>query len=135
MSGMGAIRMKSAGEKVKIGKSVQYGPIAIEVREAEKRPEFNSAKSPQGSLFLVVSVKVENTKSASTAFIVPDEEIWLNFGADELAKPENYKFETALEPRKSSEGFAWYVVPAEAKKFSLLFGKKKMPKTPVDFSL
>jgi len=120
---------------VKIGRSLQYGAISIEVRGAEKTPEFRALKSQPGFLFLVIDLKVENTKSASTAFIVPDEEIWLNSGAGELAKPENYKFETALEKGKPSEGHVWFIVPAGAKNFSLLFGKKKLPKIPVDFSL
>lgn len=124
-----------SGKKAKIGKALQYGALAIDVREAEKTGEFNSAKSPAGSLFVAISMKLENTKSASTAYIVPDEEIWLNFGGEEPIKPENYRFETALEKGKASEGHVWFVVPEGAKKFSLLFGKRKMPKMPVDFTL
>lgn len=125
--------LDAANAKKKIGKTVQYGAISIEVRAAEIGPEFMMAKSPLGSLFLAVGMKLENTKSASTAYIVPDEEIWLSFGAGEPVKPENYKFETALDPKKPTEGYVWYKVPTDAKKFSLMFGKKKMPKTPVDF--
>lgn len=124
-----------AGAKAKIGKSVQYGPIAIQVRDAQKLQEFNGTKSPEGSVFIVMGVKLENTKSASTAYITPDEEMWLNYGPAELAKPENYKFETALDARKPSEGHVWYIVPVAAKKFSLLFGKRTLPKIPVDFEM
>jgi len=121
--------------KTKIGKTVQYGQISIEVRAAEKGPEFMARKSPSGSVFVVVSVKLENKKSDSTAYIVPDEEMWLNYGAGEPVKPENYKFETALDKAKPTEGYVYYIVPSDAKKFSFLLGKRKMPKTPVDFSL
>ena len=125
--------LDAANAKKKINKTVQYGAISIEVRAAEIGPEFQMRKCPQGSLFVAIGLKLENTKSASTAFIVPDEEIWLNFGAGEPLPPENYKFETALDAKKPTEGYVWYKVPSDAKKFSLMFGKKKMPKTPVDF--
>ena len=121
--------------KVKIGKTLQYGAIMIGVSGAEKGPEFNKVKSPPGMQFVAVSLKLENTKSASTAFIVPDEEIWLAHKEGELSKPENYRFETALDPKKPSEGHAWFIVPAEAKKFSLFFGKKTLPKICVDFEI
>lgn len=127
--------MEKTGAKVKIGKMLQYGAIMIEVREAEKKPGFNSLKSPAGTLFIVVSLKLENKTSASIAFIVPDEEIWLNCGTGGPLKPENYKFETALEKGKPSEGRVWFIAPAGARSFSLLFGKNKMPKIAVDFSL
>ncbi|MCX6777566.1 MAG: DUF4352 domain-containing protein [Candidatus Micrarchaeota archaeon] len=125
--------LDAVSAKVKIGKTVQYGSISIEVRGAEMGPEFKMMKSQPGTLFVAVSMKLENTKSASTAYIVPDEELWLNFGASEPVKPENYKFETALDKGKPTEGYVWYTVPADSKKFSLMFGKKKMPKTPLDF--
>ncbi|VVC01956.1 Uncharacterised protein [uncultured archaeon] len=131
----GAPVLDAASAKTKIGKTVQYGPIAVEVRGAEIGPEFRMMKSPQGKLFVAVSMKLENTKSASTAYIVPDEEMWLNFGASEPVKPENYKFETALDKGKPTEGYVYYAVPSSSKKFSLLLGKKGLPKTPVDFSL
>ena len=121
--------------KAKIGKTVQYGAISISVRDAEKGPAFRGMNCPAGEIFLAASLKLENTKSASTAYIVPDEEIWLNFGAGEPIKPENYKFETALDKGKPTEGYVFYKVPTDAKKFSLMFGKRKLPKTPVDFSL
>ena len=119
--------------KVKIGKVLQYGAILIEVRDAEKCQAYESAKSPPGAALLVVGLKLENTKNQSCAYIVPDEEIWLSHKEGELSKPENYRFETALDPKKPSEGHAWFVVPAEAKKFSLFFGKKTLPKMCVDF--
>ncbi|VVB58350.1 Uncharacterised protein [Candidatus Anstonella stagnisolia] len=125
--------LAAASAKAKIGKTVQYGAISIMVREAEIGPEFNMIKCPAGSLFVAVGLRLENTKSASTAYIVPDEEIWLNFGAGEPVNPENYKFETALEKGKPAEGYVWYKVPQGAKKFSIMLGKKKMPKLPVDF--
>lgn len=126
--------MEKPNAKVKIGKTIQYGAIAVEVREAEKKAELNGLKSPEGALFVVVALKLEN-KSAATAFIVPDEEIWLNCGIGDLLKPENYKFETALDAGKPSEGPVWFIAPVDAKKFSLLFGKRKMPKIPADFAL
>ncbi len=129
----GETMLDAATSKTKIGKTVQYGAISIEIRSAEIGPEFRMMKSPQGTLFVAIALKLENTKSASTAFIVPDEEMWLNFGAGEPANPENYKFESALDKGKPTEGYVWYKVPSDAKKFSLLLGKKKMPKTPVDF--
>lgn len=121
--------------KTKIGKTVQYGNISIAVREAEKGPEFMMRKAPAGSVFVAVSVKLENNKSASTAYIVPDEEMWLNYGAGEPIKPENYKFETALDKAKPSEGYVYYIVPKDAKKFSFLLGKRTLPKIPVDFGV
>jgi len=121
--------------KTKIGKTVQYGNISIAVRDAEKGPEFMSRKAPAGSLFVAVSVKLENNKSASTAYIVPDEEMWLNYGAGEPIKPENYKFETALDKAKPTEGYVYYIVPKDAKKFSFLLGKRTLTKIPVDFSV
>lgn len=127
--------MDAVSAKAKIGKSVQYGAILVEAREAEKGPEFRMVKCPQGSLFVAVSVRLENTKSAATAYIVPDEEMWLSYGASAPLKPENYKFETALDAKKPTEGYVWYIVPSDAKKFSLMMGKKTMPKVPVDFSL
>ncbi|MFA6329713.1 MAG: DUF4352 domain-containing protein [Candidatus Micrarchaeia archaeon] len=121
--------------KTKIGKTVQYGQISIAVREAEKGPEFMMRKAPAGSVFVALSVKLENNKSASTAYIVPDEEMWLNYGAGEPIKPENYKFETALDKAKPSEGYVYYIVPKDAKKFSFLLGKRTLTKIPVDFSV
>jgi len=121
--------------KTKIGKTVQYGNISIAVRDAEKGPEFMSRKAPAGSVFVAVSVKLENNKSASTAYIVPDEEMWLNYGAGEPIKPENYKFETALDKAKPTEGYVYYIVPKDAKKFSFLLGKRTLTKIPVDFSV
>ena len=131
----GAPMLDSMSAKAKIGKNIQYGAISIDVREVEMGPAFRGMKSPAGELFLAASLKLENTKSASTAYIVPDEEIWLGFGAGEPVKPENYKFETALDKGKPTEGYVFYKVPTDAKKFSLMFGKRKLPKTPVDFSL
>ena len=136
MHGSGGLAMGKEGKgaaKVKIGKTVQYGAIAIQVLDAMKCAEFSGAKCPEGSLFAVIGVKLENTKSAGTAFIVPDEEMWLSIGEGEPLKAENYKFETALDPKKPSEGHVWFIVPACSEKLSLMFGKKKMPKTPVDF--
>lgn len=127
--------LAAATSKQKIGKTVQYGAISITVREAEKGPEFNLIKCPPESAFVAIGLRLENTKSASTAYIVPDEEIWLNFGAGEPAKPENYKFETALDKGKPTEGYVWYKVPQDAKKFSVMFGKRKLPKISADFSL
>jgi|GEM_PF-1086568 len=127
--------LDAVGAKAKVGKTIQYGAISVEVREAERGPEFRMVKCPSGSQFVAISVKVENTASAATAYIVPDEEMWLGFGAGEPAKSENYKFETALDKGKPSEGYVWFIVPSDAKKFSLLLGKRKMPKLSVDFSL
>lgn len=127
--------MAKSATKAKIGKTVQYGAISFEVKSAEKIAEYRNAKSPPGSLFLVIGLKAENTKSASTAFIVPDEEMWLTCKEGELLKPVNYMFESALDARKPTEGTIWYGVPSDAKKFSLLFGKNKLPKIPVDFEM
>jgi len=121
--------------KTKIGKTIQYGQISIAVREAEKGPEFMMRKAPAGSVFVALSVRLENSKSASTAYIVPDEEMWLNYGAGEPIKPENYKFETALDKAKPTEGYVYYIVPKDAKKFSFLLGKRTLTKIPVDFSV
>lgn len=124
--------LDAASAKAKIGKNAQYGPISIDVRSAEKGPEFKMMKSPSGMQFVALSLKLENNKSASTAYIVPDEEMWLSFGGEPV-KAENYKFETALDKGKPSEGYVYFIVPADAKKFSLMLGKRKMPKLPVDF--
>lgn len=121
--------------KKKIGKLLQYGAISIEVRDFEKCQAYEKTKSQPGAVLLVVGLKLENTKSASTAYIVPDEEVWLAYKEGELLKPENYRFETALDMKKPSEGHAWFNVPAEAKKFSLFFGKKTLPKICVDFEI
>lgn len=122
--------------KVKIGKMLQYGSIKVDVREAEKGAEFLMRKSKPGELFIIIGLKLENNgKSASTAYIVPDEEMWLSIGAGEPVKPENYKFETALDKGKPAEGYVYYTVPSDAKKFSLQLGKRKMEKMSVDFSL
>ncbi len=121
--------------KTKIGKTIQYGQISIAVREAEKGPEFMMRKAPAGSVFVALSVRLENNKSAATAYVVPDEEMWLNYGAGEPIKPENYKFETALDKAKPTEGYVYYIVPKDAKKFSFLLGKRTLTKIPVDFSV
>ncbi|MFA6328522.1 MAG: DUF4352 domain-containing protein [Candidatus Micrarchaeia archaeon] len=127
--------MAKSAANVKIGKVVQYGAISFEIKSAQKAAECHNGKSQPGSLFLVIELKAENTKSQSTAFIVPDEEMWLTCKEGELLKPENYKFETALDARKPSEGAIWYAVPEGAKKFSLMFGKRTLPKLPVDFEM
>ncbi|MFA6907259.1 MAG: DUF4352 domain-containing protein [Candidatus Micrarchaeia archaeon] len=127
--------MKKSDGKMKIGKTVQYGAISLEIKSARKMAEYHNGKSQPGSLFLVIELKAENTKSASTAFIVPDEEMWLKCGEGELQKPVNYMFETALDAHKPSEGAVWYAVPEGERGFSLLFGKSKLPKAPLDFEM
>jgi len=124
--------MDAATDKATVNSRIEYQKITFNVLAAEKGPQFRMIQSPPGKAYVVIGIKVENEKSASTLYSSPDSEIHLVADTGEVIAPDNYKYETALDKGKPSEGYLSFKVPEGNKRFTLEFGKKTEKKEQVE---
>jgi len=116
--------MDAATDKAAVNSKIEYQKITFSILAAEKGPQFRMVPSPPGKAFVVIGIRVENEKSASTLYSSPDSEIHLVADTGEVIALDNYKYETALDRGKPSEGYLSFKVPEGSKRFTLEFGKK-----------
>jgi len=124
--------MDAAIDKAAVNSNIEYQKITFNILAAEKGPQFRMSQSPSGKAYVVIGIRVENEKSASTLYSSPDSEIHLVADTGEVIALDNYKYETALDRGKPSEGYLSFKVPEDSKRFTLEFGKKTEKKEQVE---
>ena len=117
-----------------IKESLVYNKIEFHFTKVEKGTELNMSAAPHGKEYLMIYFDAVN-KSSSQAFIYPDEEVRL-IVSGEVIPLRNYRMETNKDPNKKySDEQLFFVVPEDAKAFTLEFGKKTLPKQSVKIKI
>jgi hypothetical protein len=117
-----------------LNESITYNKTLFKFTKAEKGTEINMARAPAGKEFLFIYFDSTN-KSASSQFFSPDEEFRL-ICSKEIIPLRNYRMETNKDSNKTYfNEQLFFVVPQEAKEFTLEVGKKTLPKQNVKIKL
>ncbi|MCX6690604.1 MAG: hypothetical protein NTW33_00785 [Methanoregula sp.] len=105
--------------------------MKILIKGMEKDPKHRLRKSPKGQDFLLVTLVFENL-SANDALLSPDQEMRLiPEGVSTPLPPDNYYFDTRIDSNGRTEGSLLFIVPQQASRFTLRFGKKTLPPVKV----
>ena len=113
--------------------SFSYQKADYTVFRVEKGTEHKFARAPSGTEFLVVFMRISNN-TKSEIFISPDQSFSLLADGQQIALG-NYTFATNLDPGKTTEGYAFFKVPENARKFVFMAGNKSEKKQNVDLVL
>ena len=113
-----------------IDESLVYNKIEMHFTKVEKGTELNMSAAPPGKEYLMVYFDAVN-KGSGQAFMYPDEEARLIVDG-EVIPLRNYRMETNMDANKKYSGQQlFFVVPENAKDFTIEFGKKSLPKQTV----
>ena len=110
-----------------------YQKADYTVFRAEKGTELKMARAPSGTEFLIVFLKITNN-TKNEIFISPDQSFSLLADGQQVALG-NYTFATNVDPGKTTEGYAFFKVPENAKKFVFMAGNKSEKKQNIDLDL
>jgi hypothetical protein len=113
--------------------SFSYQKADYTVFRVEKGTEHKFSHAPSGFEFFIVFLRVTNN-TKNEIFISPDQSFSLLADGQQVALG-NYTFATNVDPGKTTEGYAFFKVPENAKKFVFMAGNKSEKKQNVDLAL
>ena len=113
--------------------SFSYQKADYTVFRVEKGTELKFARAPSGMEFLIVFIRISNN-TKSEIFISPDQSFSLLADGQQIPLG-NYTFTTNIDPGKTTDGYAFFKVPENAKKFVFMAGNKSEKKQNVDLVL